>query len=229
MKLNLHFHLQIRRNLAATGHTPDDLRMAMASVVEQASRRPLTSDTNNTSGGNSNNMNQIFLEHMNANRDRRLGRGAGDGGAHSNRVRHPAGNGSGRASPYYAPPHDIEDNGYSGSTRGSPAMVHADGLTADYGVFNQHHHGHHIEEDRRSHGSGRSGRSQGHRNPSPRPHSFRGDNPMAYTYYGNVDEPTPAPDPAVTASAPSYEDVVTVSPPPSYEEAATGKYDPRPM
>lgn len=217
----------IRRNLAATGHTPEDLRMAMASVVQQAQRQPLTSTTA-ASNGHSTDLNQVFLEHMNANRDRRLGRtgGGGDEGAapshthsHPHRVRHPAGEHSGRASPYYAPSLDPEE-----SPRNSPLL---NNLTADY----NNAYPYHLEDDRRSHGSGRSGRSgrsQGrHRHPSPRPHSHRGEDSASYTYYGNVDEPAEPLDPAVMASAPNYDDVVTQPPPPSYEEAATGKYDPK--
>ena len=189
--------------------------------MEQASRQPLTSTT---AGSNRAHMNQILLEHINASRDRRLG----GGDSNPSRIRHPAGEHSGRASPYLAP-EDSPD--IHGSRHGSPGQYNPNGLTADHYSYN-HHHGRHIEDDRRSHGSGRSSRSQGRRNPSPRPHSHRGDDPMAYTYYSDVDGATPAPDPTVHASAPSYDEVVPSDqrhvepPPPSYEEAATGKYDP---
>ena len=219
--------IQVRRNLAATGHTPEDIRMALTTVMDQASRQPLSTTTANSSGQSQAGMNQILLEHMNASRDRRLERDS-DGGVRTNpnRARHPAGEHNGRASPYYAPSLGVEDSpDMYGSRHGSPALYNPEGLTADHA----YHHGQYIEDDRRSHGSGRSGRSHGHRNPSSRPHSHRDESPMAFTYYGNVDEATPAVDPRVEASAPSYEDVVQQPPPPSYEEAATGRYDPRPM
>ncbi|RUS88892.1 hypothetical protein EGW08_003331, partial [Elysia chlorotica] len=52
----------IRRNLAATGHTPEDMQIAMATMMDQASRQPLTSTTANRGGRPRVGMNQILLE-----------------------------------------------------------------------------------------------------------------------------------------------------------------------
>ena len=152
------------------------------------------------SGGDRGDRNEIRMVNL-------YGRGDGSDGTQGNTHRQPAGEYSGRVSPYY-PQH--------GSAHGSP-VLRDPALLSTYHLYNQRQS---LEDDRWSHGSGRSRRSR---------RTSRGDNPPIFTYYGDVDE---VPDPAYQASAPRYDEVVLPGqnileiPPPSYEEAATGKYDP---
>ncbi|GFO29535.1 hypothetical protein PoB_005604000 [Plakobranchus ocellatus] len=211
--------------------------MAMATMVDQASRRPLTSTVGNNGHEGNANMTQILRQHMDASRDRRLGHGGGGDGRHQRRVRHPAGDrysGSRDVSPFVPPRVAVQDDSdLHGSRLGSLHSFPVD--DHHYGQHLQHHHHHRdTEDDRHSHGSDRSGRSRGQRTPSPRPHYHDrgGNDSTTLTYYGIVDRGGDIPASAASPSAPSYSDVVQPGqdgaepPPPSYEEAATGKYDP---
>ncbi|GFN91199.1 hypothetical protein PoB_001770500 [Plakobranchus ocellatus] len=227
---------RVRRNLAATGHTPEDIRMAMATMVDQASRRPLTSTAAARNRHENNaDVTQILIEHMDASRDRRLGQDGEGDGRHQGRIGQPTlhhYSGDRSTSPLPPPILAVQaDLDLYGSRQGSLNSFPVDNCQPD-GQHPQHQRG--IEDDPHSYGSGRS---QGHRTPSPRPHSpysldRRREDSTHLAYFGLAERDGDVHPPAVSPSAPSYYDVVhprqggAQPPPPSYEEAATGKYNP---
>ncbi|XP_035828401.1 uncharacterized protein LOC101854753 isoform X2 [Aplysia californica] len=164
---------RIRRNLAATGHTPEDLRNAMVTMLDQASRGPLLTPQQRQQHRRCREpipLTNIMMSHMDASaashqaeESRRRGR-----------VRHPAGD-------INAEPISVEE---------MPPLLQTDQNGRDPDHHHLHHHHYHNHHQHRS-------RSAGHRHHCPpeggsgsRSHSpqvFTPD-PSGVYYEGDIDE-----------------------------------------